>query len=146
MAKEKRRPIAEMNVVPYIDVMLVLLVIFMVTAPILTQGVKVDLPKAATQPLKTPKEKEPLIVSIKKNGTYVVERGRNEDTAASLDYVHKYVAKILKQAPESEVFVRGDQAVAYGKVIDLMTTLQSAGAVSVGLVTEAPDQGKQAGK
>lgn len=139
MAKEKRRPIAEMNVVPYIDVMLVLLVIFMITAPILTQGVKVDLPKAATQPLKTPKEKEPLIVTIKKDGVYVIERGRAEDVAANLEYVERYVAKILKQAPESEVFVRGDKAVAYGKVIDLMATLQRAGAASVGLVTEAPE-------
>jgi len=142
MPKQKRRPIAEMNVVPYIDVMLVLLVIFMITAPILTQGVKVDLPKAATEPLKTPKEKEPLIVTIKADGVYVIERGRAEDVAANLEYVGRYVEKILKQAPESEVFVRGDKAVAYGKVIDLMATLQQAGAGSVGLVTEAPESTK----
>ncbi len=79
MAREKRRPIAEMNVVPYIDVMLVLMVIFMITAPVLSQGVKVDLPKVATAPLKSPKNSEPLIVSIKKNGQYVIERGRSED-------------------------------------------------------------------
>jgi len=142
MAKEKRRPIAEMNVVPYIDVMLVLLVIFMITAPILTQGVKVDLPKVASEPLKTPKNKEPLIVSIKANGEYVVERGRSEDKAANLEYVHRYVSKILKQQPETDVLVRGDEAVPYGKVIALMTTLQSAGAGSVGLVTESPEPGK----
>jgi len=142
MAKEKRRPIAEMNVVPYIDVMLVLLVIFMITAPILTQGVKVDLPKVASEPLKTPKNKEPLIVSIKANGEYVVERGRSEDKAANLEYVHRYVSKILKQHPETDVLVRGDEAVPYGKVIALMTTLQSAGAGSVGLVTESPEPGK----
>lgn len=142
MAKQKHRPIAEMNVVPYIDVMLVLLVIFMITAPILTQGVKVDLPKAATQPIKTPKGEEPLIVTVKKDGAYIVERGRDENVAANLEYVHRYVSKILKQAPNSEVFVRGDKAVAYGKVIDLMATLQAAGAASVGLVTEAPEPGK----
>lgn len=142
MPKEKRRPIAEMNVVPYIDVMLVLLVIFMITAPILTQGVKVDLPKAATQPLKAPKEKEPLIVTIKKDGAYVIERGRSEDKATDLEFVERYVAKILKQAPDSEVFVRGDKAVPYGKVIDLMVTLQTAGAATVGLVTEAPETGQ----
>jgi len=142
MAKEKRRPIAEMYVVPYIDVMLVLLVIFMITAPILTQGVKVDLPKVASEPLKTPKNKEPLIVSIKANGEYVVERGRSEDKAANLEYVHRYVSKILKQQPETDVLVRGDEAVPYGKVIALMTTLQSAGAGSVGLVTESPEPGK----
>lgn len=138
MAKSKRRPIAEMNVVPYIDVMLVLLVIFMVTAPIMTQGVKVDLPKVANEPLKTPKKEEPLIVSITKQGFYVIERGRNEDNAANLEYVHRYVSKILKQQPQTDVLVRGDKSVPYGKVIDLMTTLQSAGATGVGLVTEAP--------
>lgn len=142
MAKKKHRPIAEMNVVPYIDVMLVLLVIFMVTAPILTQGVKVDLPKAATQPLKTPKEKEPIIVTVKKDGSYIIERGRSEDKAANLEYVERYVGKILKQAPQSDVFVRGDQAVAYGKIIELMSALQASGAESVGLVTEAPEPGK----
>jgi biopolymer transport protein TolR len=142
MAKEKRRPIAEMNVVPYIDVMLVLLVIFMITAPILTQGVKVDLPKVASEPLKTPKNKEPLIVSIKANGEYVVERGRGEDKAANLEYVHRYVSKILKQQPDTDVLVRGDEVVPYGKVIALMTTLQGAGAASVGLVTESPEPAK----
>jgi len=139
MARVKRRPIAEMNVVPYIDVMLVLLVIFMVTAPIMTQGVKIDLPKVANQPLKSPKKQEPLIVSIKKNGNYVIERGRDNNQAANLDYVHRYVSKVLKQQPQTDVLVRGDKSVAYGKVVDLMTTLQGAGAASVGLVTEAPE-------
>lgn len=138
MAKEKRRPIAEMNVVPYIDVMLVLMVIFMVTAPVLTQGVKVDLPQVASEPLKPPKKEEPLIVSITKAGHYVIERGRSEDAAANLEYVQRFVGKILKLQPQTDVLVRGDKEVPYGKVIDLMTTLQAAGAVSVGLVTEAP--------
>ncbi len=142
MAKQKRRPIAEMNVVPYIDVMLVLLVIFMITAPVLTQGVKVDLPKVASEPIKSNKNKEPLIVTIKSNGHYIIERGREEDKAVNLDYVHKYVGKILSQQPDTEVLVRGDQAVAYGKVIDLMSTLQAAGAKGVGLVTEAPEPGR----
>jgi len=142
MAKEKRRPIAEMNVVPYIDVMLVLLVIFMITAPIMTQGVKVDLPKAASEPLKNQKNEEPLIVSIKANGEYIIERGRTEDKAANLQYVEQYVGKILKQQPDTNVLVRGDQAVPYGHVIQLMTTLQSAGAGSVGLVTESPEPSK----
>jgi biopolymer transport protein TolR len=143
MARQKRRPIAEMNVVPYIDVMLVLMVIFMITAPVLTQGVKVDLPKVATEPLKSPKNTEPLIVSIKKNGQYVIERGRSEDKAANLEFVHKYVSKILQQQPATEVLVRGDEAVAYGKVIKLMATLQSAGVANVGLVTDAPDLTKK---
>jgi len=138
MAKEKRRPIAEMNVVPYIDVMLVLMVIFMVTAPVLTQGVKVDLPQVASEPLKTPKKEEPLIVSITRAGHYVIERGRSEDAAANLEYVQRFVGKILKLQPQTDVLVRGDKDVPYGKVIDLMTALQAAGAVSVGLVTESP--------
>jgi len=142
MARQKRRPIAEMNVVPYIDVMLVLLVIFMITAPVLTQGVRVDLPKVASEPIKSDKNKVPLIVSIKNNGHYIIERGREEDKAVNLEYVHKYVAKILKQHPDTDVLVRGDKAVAYGKVIDLMSTLQAAGAQGVGLVTEAPEPGR----
>jgi biopolymer transport protein TolR len=142
MARNKRRPIAEMNVVPYIDVMLVLMVIFMITAPVLTQGVKVDLPQVASQPLKSPKQEEPLIVSITKAGHYVIERGRAEDKAANLEYVERFVSKVLKQQPQTEVMVRGDKEVVYGKVIDLMNTLQAAGAVSVGLVTEAPPAGK----
>ncbi|OUR68270.1 protein TolR [Bermanella sp. 47_1433_sub80_T6] len=142
MAREKRRPIAEMNVVPYIDVMLVLMVIFMITAPVLSQGVKVDLPKVATAPLKSPKNSEPLIVSIKKNGQYVIERGRSEDKAANLEFVHKYVSKILQQQPSTEVLVRGDESVAYGKVIKLMATLQSAGVANVGLVTDVPELAK----
>ena len=141
MAK-KRRTIAEMNVVPYIDVMLVLLVIFMITAPVLTQGVKVDLPKVASEPIKSKKNDEPLIVTIKENGHYIIERGRDEDKAVNLDYVHQYVSKILEQQSETEVLVRGDQSVAYGKVIDLMSTLQAAGAKGVGLVTEAPEPSK----
>jgi len=123
-------------------VMLVLLVIFMITAPIMTQGVKVDLPKAASEPLKNQKNEEPLIVSIKANGEYIIERGRTEDKAANLQYVEQYVGKILKQQPDTNVLVRGDQAVPYGHVIQLMTTLQSAGAGSVGLVTESPEPSK----
>ncbi|MGK0445433.1 MAG: biopolymer transport protein TolR [Bermanella sp.] len=142
MARQKRRPIAEMNVVPYIDVMLVLLVIFMVTAPVLTQGVRVELPKVASEPIKSDKNKVPLIVSIQENGHYVIERGREENKAVNLEYVHKYVAKILKQQPDTDVLVRGDEAVAYGKVIALMSTLQAAGAQGVGLVTEAPEPGR----
>jgi biopolymer transport protein TolR len=142
MARQKRRPIAEMNVVPYIDVMLVLLVIFMITAPQLTQGVRVDLPKVASEPIKSDKNKVPLIVTIKDNGQYILERGRKEDKAVNLEYVHKYVTKILKQQPDTDVLVRGDQSVAYGKVIALMSTLQAAGAQGIGLGTEAPEPGR----
>lgn len=142
MHKYKRRPIAEMNVVPYIDVMLVLLVIFMITAPILTQGVKVDLPKVSTEPLKTPKQEEPMIVTVTANGRYIIERGKSENIAVSLSQVQDYAGKILKTAPTTQVLVRGDKAASYGKIIELMSTLQAAGAGTVGLVTEAPEPGK----
>lgn len=92
--------------------------------------------------LKIKKNEEPLIVSIKANGEYIIERGRTEDKAANLQYVEQYVGKILKQQPDTNVLVRGDQAVPYGHVIQLMTTLQSAGAGSVGLVTESPEPSK----
>lgn len=142
MARKKHRPIAEMNVVPYIDVMLVLLVIFMITAPIMTQGVKVDLPKLASEPLQSNKNDEPLIVTIKQNGQYIIERGKAQDKAANLEFVGEYVSKIFKQQSNTDVLVRGDQNVMYGKVIELMSALQAAGAGSVGLVTEAPEPTK----
>jgi biopolymer transport protein TolR len=81
-------------------------------------------------------------VSIQANGHYVIERGREENKAVNLEYVQKYVAKILKQQPDTDVLVRGDETVAYGKVIALMSTLQAAGAQGVGLVTEAPEPGR----
>lgn len=142
MARKKNRPIAEMNVVPYIDVMLVLLVIFMITAPIMTQGVKVDLPKLASEPLQSNKNDEPLIVTIKQDGQYIIERGKAQDKAENLEFVSQYVLKIFKQNNNIDVLVRGDQNVMYGKVIELMSTLQAAGASSVGLVTEAPEPKK----
>lgn len=142
MARKKNRPIAEMNVVPYIDVMLVLLVIFMITAPIMTQGVKVDLPKLASEPLQSNKNDEPLIVTIKQDGQYIIERGKAQDKAENLEFVRQYVLKIFKQNNNIDVLVRGDQNVMYGKVIELMSTLQAAGASSVGLVTEAPEPKK----
>ena len=142
MARKKNRPIAEMNVVPYIDVMFVLLVIFMITAPIMTQGVKVDLPKLASEPLQSNKNDEPLIVTIKQDGQYIIERGKAQDKAENLEFVSQYVLKIFKQNNNIDVLVRGDQNVMYGKVIELMSTLQAAGASSVGLVTEAPEPKK----
>ena len=132
---KKRKPLAEINVVPYIDVMLVLLVIFMVTAPLLMQGVKVDLPKAPSSPLDN-QDDEPLIVSIKADGSYYLNLGANTDQQKPLDSIVAQVAKVLRQKPNTPVLVWGDQAIAYGHVIDLMSRLQSAGADSVGLVTE----------
>jgi len=132
--RTKRKLVAEINVVPYIDVMLVLLVVFMITAPLLMQGVKVELPAANSAPLDKQKQ-DPLIISIKSDGTYWIdENGTN--IANSLSFIKDRVAKVLRQKPNTPVLVWGDTAVDYGSVVNLMSQLQIAGAPSVGLVTE----------
>jgi len=134
-----RKAMAEINVVPYIDVMLVLLVIFMVTAPLLMQGVKVDLPQAPSAPVKD-NDLEPIVVSIKSDGTYYLNLGGNEEQSKPVDEIMTTVAKVLRQKPETPVLVWGDRTIEYGVVVSLMTDLQSAGAPSVGLVTEPGSQ------
>lgn len=139
MAKpNKRKPMAEINVVPYIDVMLVLLVVFMVTAPLLMQGVKVDLPQAPSTPLDD-NDEEPLIVSVRTDGTYYLNLGQNQEAAKPLDEITDTVSKILRQKPQTPVLVWGDTSVQYGIIVALMSELQSAGAPSVGLVTDPPE-------
>ena len=133
----KRRAVADINVVPYIDVMLVLLIIFMVTAPMLMQGVKVDLPDAAAEPVDN-QDSEPLIVSVSVDGEFYLNVGGNEKQALELATVKQRVAAVLRRSPDKPVLVWGDQAVAYGSVVTLMAALQEAGAPSVGLVTEEP--------
>ena len=128
---------SEINVVPYIDVMLVLLVIFMVTAPLLTQGVQVDLPKTPAKPISEVKD-EPLIVSIKADGSFYVNLGQQPDQSLTLDDIRTKVAAVIRRNPETPVLVWGDVNVRYGIVVTLMSELQSAGAASVGLVTENP--------
>lgn len=133
--KNKKKPMAEINVVPYIDVMLVLLVVFMVTAPLLMQGVKVDLPQAPSKPVDN-KDQEPLIVSVKKDGSYYLNLGGDQKSAKPLKDITTTVAKVLRNKPATPVLVWGDTQVEYGVVVALMTELQNAGAPSVGLVTE----------
>ena len=133
----RRRMLAEINVVPYIDVMLVLLVIFMVTAPMLMQGVAVDLHKADAAPVKD-QDAEPLIVSIDDRGQLFLNLGANEKQALELATVRQRVAAVLRRTPNKPVLVWGDREVAYGDVVVVMTALQEAGAPSVGLVTESP--------
>lgn len=135
--KHRRKLVAEINVVPYIDVMLVLLIVFMVTAPLLMQGVKVELPQAPSAPLDD-KDQEPLIVSIKEDGSYYLDLGNGKNTQEALPSIIDKVAKVLRQKPNTPVLVWGDTHVDYGSVVKLMSDLQGAGAPSVGLVTEAP--------
>ncbi|SMF59936.1 Cell division and transport-associated protein TolR (TC 2.C.1.2.1) [Alteromonadaceae bacterium Bs31] len=138
-SSKKRKPMAEINVVPYIDVMLVLLVVFMVTAPLLMQGVKVDLPQAPSQPIDN-KDDEPLIVSVKPDGSYYLNLGSDQKKAKPLEDITSQVGKVLRQKPNTPVLVWGDAKVEYGLVVALMTELQSAGAASVGLVTDPPSE------
>ena len=133
----KRRAVAEINVVHYIDVMLVLLIIFMVTAPMLMQGVQVDLPDADSEPVEN-QDSEPLIVSVDAEGRYYLNLGADEKQALELVTVQNRVAAVLRRNPDKPVMVWGDQAAAYGTVVQVMSALQSAGAPSVGLVTENP--------
>lgn len=133
----KRRAVAEINVVPYIDVMLVLLIIFMVTAPMLMQGVEVDLPDAASEPVQN-QDSEPLIVSVDASGRLYLNLGGNEKQALELATIRQRVAAVLRRDPDKPVLVWGDQAVPYGQVVTVMSALQEAGAPKVGLVTEEP--------
>lgn len=135
--RQKRRLVAEINVVPYIDVMLVLLIVFMATAPLLMQGVKVELPQAPSAPLED-KDLEPLIVSVKADGTYYLDLGNGQNEQQSLDVIVDKVKKVMGVQPKTPVLVWGDKAVDYGTVVQLMSQLQGAGAPSVGLVTEPP--------
>jgi len=137
MTVRRRCMLAEINVVPYIDVMLVLLVIFMVTAPMLMQGVEVKLPQATAAPVAN-QDAEPLIVSINDRGQLFLNLGVDEKQALELATIRQRVAAVLRRSPEKPVLVWGDQRVAYGDVVVVMTALQEAGAPSVGLVTENP--------
>ncbi len=135
----RKRPMSEINVVPYIDVMLVLLIIFMVTAPLLSQGVKVDLPQAPSAPLLL-NEKEPVIVNVDKNGNFFINYGENQDAPVAPNILVNRVAALLKYQPGIPVLVGGDTNVPYGQIIQLMTLLQKAGVPSVGMITDPPEK------
>jgi len=136
----RRRKVAEINVVPYIDVMLVLLSIFMVTAPLITQGVKVDLPKADSEPLDKD-SKTPLVASVDVEGNYYLAVGTSKNEPMSAAQIATLVAEHLKKEPDTPVVVNADGAVSYDAVIQLMVLLQKdAGVPSVGLMTDSPEK------
>lgn len=151
MSIRKRRTsrglMAEINVVPYIDVMLVLLVIFMVTAPLLTQGVNVNLPQASAKALNQPKE--PIVVSVDANGRYFLNIASNPAQPISAQELTNEVSTQLqsdqRQGVQQNVLVKGDAAVDYGKVMAAMVLLQQAGASDVGLVTQPPANNSNSG-
>lgn len=138
--RKRRRMMGEINVVPYIDVMLVLLVIFMITAPMLSQGVKVDLPQADSQPI--PQEDvEPLVVTVDARGRYFFSLAKKPHAPLASQALLQQVAAVLKKQPQRPVYVKGDRHVAYGKVVELMALIQGAGVATVGLMTESPEDG-----
>lgn len=134
------QPIAEINVVPYIDVMLVLLVIFMITAPMLTQGITVDLPKAASESVKA-SNREPIIVSVNREGDYFLNISETPELRIAPEALIVRVAAELELARQTketiQVLVKGDQGVSYGKVVTAMSLLKQAGALQVGLITDS---------
>ena len=138
--RTRRKPVSDMNVVPYIDVMLVLLIIFMVTAPMLVQGVEVDVPKVASAPLNIDDQKQHIIIALKKDGQALIERGDEEPAKVTDEEISKYVGGVLKQDATIQILLRADSSVQYGRVMGVMSSLQASGIESVGLVTEAPDE------
>lgn len=135
--RHRRRLLAEINVVPYIDVSLVLLVIFMVTAPLLYQGVKVNLPQASAEPI-PPQQDEPIIVELDRDGNYYLSIGENPGAALTSVSLLAKVAAVMRQQPKTRVLIRGDEQVAYGKIVEVMARLQQAGVPQVGLMTQPP--------
>ena len=143
----RRRLMGEINVVPYIDVMLVLLIVFMITAPLLTQGVKVELPQASADPIDEEflQKHEPLVVTVDRAGSLYINMGKAPDQPASEATVSARVAAVLRRDPRTPVLVRADTSVAYGQVVRAMALLQRAGAAKVGLLTDPQKPRPRAG-
>lgn len=139
--RQRRKPMAEINVVPYIDVMLVLLIIFMITAPLLTQGIQVDLPQVTdSNPVEAPDDNsEALVVSVDAEGLFYVSIGDKPDEPISAQQLMVKVAAVIRRSPKTQVMVKGDSAVSYGQVVTVMALLKKAGAPSVGLITKQPE-------
>lgn len=145
-SRKSRRPMAEINLVPFIDVMLVLLVIFMITTPLLTQGVKIDLPQTETKAI-PPDQKEPLIVTVDSTGNFYLNISSKPNQPVTAQVLSNLVKSQLSNEVPTEqqrpVLVRGDKNANYGKVVEAMVLLQQAGAKSVGLITQKPSQSDQ---
>jgi biopolymer transport protein TolR len=140
--RRRRKLMGEINVVPYIDVMLVLLIIFMITAPLLAEGIKVELPKAGARPIPPEllKDSKPIVLTIDEHGRLFLNYGAKQDEPLEPAAVEAGAAAVLRRAPETAVLVRGDYRVAYGEVVGAMTILQRAGADKVGFITQPPEQ------
>lgn len=136
---QKRKLMGEINVVPYIDVMLVLLVIFMVTAPMLTQGIEVNLPKANSEPIQEVPNHKPLVLSVDAAGNLYLDVGDNEEEPTTGKEIVARVGAVLRNRPDTPILVKADRAVPYGNVVGAMVLLQQGGAQSIGFVTDPLD-------
>ena len=138
----RRKLMGEINVVPYIDVMLVLLIIFMITAPLIAEGINVELPKAGARPIPQEmlKDSKPIVLTIDAGGRMYLNYGGKDDEPIDGATVEARAAAVLRRAPETAVLVRGDYRVAYGEVVSAMTILQRAGAAKVGFITQPPEE------
>ena len=136
--KRRRQLMGEINVVPYIDVMLVLLIIFMITAPLLTQGVQVELPDADAQPIDPEllRDREPLVLSVDREGRYYLNIGGDEDAPIDADEVARRASAVLGRDAQTPVLVKADERVPYGAVVRGMVLLQQAGAKKIGFLTD----------
>lgn len=138
LARKKRRPMSEINVVPYIDVMLVLLIVFMITAPLLNQGIEVELPEANNEPLDLDENLETLVVTITSAGEYFLSLGATGEDRQSLDLetVARQVGQILNANPTVQVLIEGDTNATWGAMINLITALQNAGVENPNFITQ----------
>ena len=134
--RSRRKPMSEINMVPFIDIMMVLLVAFMISAPMMTQGVSVDLPKTNSDAIPMPEDQEILVISVKENGEYFIDLGNDREKAVGLSSVAEKVGKVVSAKPGTQVLIKGDTNVAYGAVIELMAGIQGAGVSNVGLITD----------
>ncbi|TVQ91603.1 MAG: protein TolR [Chromatiaceae bacterium] len=133
------RPLTQINIVPYVDVMFVLLVAFMITAPLITQGVKVELPQAQAAP--QPGEGEaPVVIHIDQFGDTYVDLGDVDLLPVDQLQLYERLLPVFERAPHTQILVRADAAVSYGIVVDAMVAAQAAGASSVGLITQPPTE------
>jgi len=139
IVRKKRKPVSEINVVPYLDVMLVLLIVFMVTAPLLTQGLRVDLPQASSEPLELDENAETLVIELTADNEFFISLGvteQEEQSAVPLELIGQQVASIVQVNPAIQIFVEGDANASYGPFISLMEALRIAGINSPNLVTK----------
>jgi biopolymer transport protein TolR len=131
--RRRYQPITDINVTPLVDVMLVLLIVFMVTAPLLTVGVQVDLPKVQNEPITT--QVEPIVITVQKDGNIALMQ-----TPIDIAQLVQRLMAITANKPDTQIYLRGDQAINYGRVMEVMGTLSAAGFVKVALITELPNE------